>query len=773
MKLFFKHLARAIVKKPLQPIILVFTLTMAIAVTIFSLAMRKGLEEEVRLSQSARYGNAQITVGLNGSLDSRFMFAEDAETVLDGDAVAAGIFELPLAMGEERKTVFGVACEFTEIGKIFDFTFTEYGTVTPSMLGYAAFVTQAFAEENGLSLGDDFTVTAFGSEKAYQVCGIARHSFMDGYDVMVDITGVVRLLTDGSPLFSALGDAFKPGSTIYVRLLGDASVSDCIEKLQADERFAGKTVTDVSKALRVKTNVDSLSYIIDVSALLAALIAASVTFCCFYIIASERTEENYAFTLSGAKPWTLRLLQYAEITAYWVVAAVLGCLLAMPLTGALFALVGFRYASSTLTLWQMTLGAGVMLLVSLATVTTFIGTQMVKRKNSVENQVENRVVLWALLCVTALSIFTFLAPMGIRFWVYITLVLAMCFFLFVAMPALIKRLTKKINALSEKRFFTTYRLRRTPLRYAVKNIFSVKILHNISRLVALLTCILLTSSLLIVASFGNTQATYLFFNGDYVVVNATESCAEKVSQCESVQDSVRIFLGETDSARIASADSVSVFSKTLKMERLPQGNQAFLASGWAKQHALKVGDGFTLTIDGREVELIVAEIIQSGMSIVLFDCEHFGIPYNMMVLSGADGVSQGALLQDVTDKIALELATVIPLESLFEDKLVTVHICLKLGVAFLVTVAVFACVGMLDNLYESYRARRDEFGLYACSGMSKKEIRRMKGWEIVWTFGCGIALGVIGFVVMSFACNACFHAFGFETFLNVGVFFHR
>ena len=121
MKLFFKHLARAIVKKPLQPIILVFTLTMAIAVTIFSLAMRKGLEEEVRLSQSARYGNAQITVGLNGTVDSRFMFAEDAETVLEGDAVAVGTFELPLAMGEERKTVFGVACEFTKIGKIFDF----------------------------------------------------------------------------------------------------------------------------------------------------------------------------------------------------------------------------------------------------------------------------------------------------------------------------------------------------------------------------------------------------------------------------------------------------------------------------------------------------------------------------------------------------------------------------------------------------------------------------------------------------------------------------
>lgn len=115
----------------------------------------------------------------------------------------------------------------------------------------------------------------------------------------------------------------------------------------------------------------------------------------------------------------------------------------------------------------------------------------------------------------------------------------------------------------------------------------------------------------------------------------------------------------------------------------------------------------------------------------------------------------------------LELAVVLSIEDLFEEKLVTVQICLNLGLIFLAITTAFACVGIIDNLYESYRARREEFHLFACSGMSEKVIRRMKLWEIVLTFGFGVALGMVGFVVMAFASNTCFHTFGFETLINL------
>ena len=767
MKLFFKHLARSIVKKPLQPIILVFTLTLAIAVSIFSLTMRSALDEEIQLGQAVKYGNSQITIGLSGDASSRFMFAKDAETLLDGEGVAVGTFELPLTMGEEKRTVFGVAVDFTEIGKVFDFTFIEYGEVTPTALGYSAFVTQSFAEKNGLRLGEDFTVTAFGEEKTYTVSGIARQSFIGNYEIMVDITGVIRLMTDGSPLLSALGDEFKPCSTIFVRLNDSNSISSVIETLQADGHFTDKVITDVSKAILMKSNVDSLGYVIDVSSILASLLSASVTFCCFYIIGAERTEENYTFALSGAKPWLLNLMQYAEIFFYWLISAGLGCLLTVPMTKWLFVIAGFRYASAKVKFLQSVFGAGILLFVSLATVAMFIGSQKLKRNNKPETQAENKVVLFALLCASGLNILAFIAPMGIRFWLYIVLSVSMCFFLFVAMPALMKWLAAKLNASRERRFFTSYQLKGVALRYALKNIFSVKILHNISRLVAVLTCILMTSCLMVGSAFGNVANTYTFFGGDYVVMNATESCAEKVAQCATVQDSVRVFLGENEGARMVSAESVAGLSPKFDLQQMPKGNQAILASGEAKKRSIKIGDTFTANIDGKAVELVVLDIVDSGIPFILFDCEYFGMSYNMMVIKGNPDASNGALIQELTDKTVLELAVVLSIEDLFEEKLVTVQICLNLGLIFLAITTAFACVGIIDNLYESYRARREEFHLFACSGMSEKVIRRMKLWEIVLTFGFGVALGMVGFVVMAFASNTCFHTFGFETLINL------
>lgn len=770
MKLFFKHLARSIVKKPLQPIILVLTLTLAIAVSIFSFSMRAALDEEIVNGQAAKYGNAQISIGLSGDAASRFMFADDVEDLLGGTGDAAGTFELPVTVGAGKKTFFGVAVEFTEIEKIFDFTFIEYGEVTPSTVGHSAFVTQDFASENGLQLGDDFTVRVFGEEKSYKVSGISRKAFLGDYSMMVDITGVIRLITDGSPLLSALGDNFKPSSTIFVRVNDADAVEDTIHALQADERFADKTIEDVSRAMYRQSNVNSLGKIIDVSALLAAVLSASVTFCCFYIIGSERTEENYAFTLSGAKPWMLNGIQYAEIVLYWMISAVFGCLLTAPMTKLLFSLAGFRYASVAVRPLRMLFGAGLLLVVSLATVAMFIGVQKTKRKSKPEIQSENKVVLFAILCALLLTMFAFIAPMGIRFELCMVLAVAICFGSFVATPALIKRLATKLNTASEQRFLKEYRLRKTALRYAVKNIFSVKILHNISRLVAVLSSILLTSCLLVASAFGNVESTKNFFNCDYLLINATESCQDKVLQCESVQNSVRMYFSEHGGTRMVSTESLSGLSEDIAITQLPKGNQAVIGSGEAKMRSLEVGDNFTRTIDGHRLDLVIVEVVQSGVPFVLFDCEYFGLPYNIMVVQGEENVSQGELLQELTDKTALELAVVLTVEDMFEEKFATTGICLNLGLIFLLIISLFACVGIVDNLYESYRARKEEFDLYVYSGMSRKEIQRMKAWEIALTFGGGIALGFVGFILLSLGCNACFYTFGFETFINVLAF---
>lgn len=771
MKLFFKHLARSIVRKPLQPIILVLTMMLAVAVSIFSFSMREGLNEEVARKQAAKYGNAQITVSLSGTSQSRFMFADDAEKLLDGKGDAVGCFELPLLLGEEKKTAFGVATDFYEIGKVFDLTFYQYGNVTHSTLGTAAFLSKEFAENNGLSLGDSFTVTAFGDEKTYTVCGLSENRFIDQYDVMVDITGIVRSLAEDSLMISALGDRFKPCSTIYVKVHEGENVSECIELLREDKAFSDKTVSEVAKAVKRKSNVDSLDSIIDVSVLLSLLLSAAVTFCCFYILASERAEENYAFALSGAKPWRLYFLQYVEIFVYWLIGGGLGVLLSVPLVKMLFSYVGFRYVVPSLSLASILKSTLFLLAAALTTATLFIGTQKLKKKSHGEKRAEKKALLISATAALVLCVFTFIAPMGWRFPLYLVSAVVIFLFNFILAPVLMKWVTSRIDTASDKKFGASYQIKRPAFHYAIKNLHSVKILHNISRLVSILVCIVMTSGLMVASAFGNLAYTEEFFDADYAVLNATERCSEKVAQCETLAGSYKVYMGNMADGGMFSADSLEALSEDLNVKRLPKGNEAVVAWGEAKSRSLRVGDEFTVKLNGQEIELVVCDIAKTGIAFILFDCEHFGIPYNMLMAKGAEGVSSGEVLGEIADKTAMELAAVVSVDTLFEDKLETVDICLNLGLISLLTIIIFAMIGMIDNLYESYRARREEFTLYNLSGMSKKDIRHMKAWEILLTLTFGVLLGGVFFVLSSFVANASFYTFGYSTFYNVLKFF--
>ena len=105
MRLFFKHFFRSILRRPLQPFILIFTLMLSVAVSVMALTIDDAFADETKAKQAAQYGTADITVTLNGTASSRFMFAQDAQKLLGDRAKVAGCYELPLFFGEKNETV--------------------------------------------------------------------------------------------------------------------------------------------------------------------------------------------------------------------------------------------------------------------------------------------------------------------------------------------------------------------------------------------------------------------------------------------------------------------------------------------------------------------------------------------------------------------------------------------------------------------------------------------------------------------------------------------
>jgi hypothetical protein len=111
MMIFIKHLLRSIRKKPLQPIILVATLMLSVAISILVFSLDDALISEATEGQAARYGTADVTVGLSGNSLSRFMFADKAEELLEewkkGDATEDTFGEMAKQHTEDSNALSG------------------------------------------------------------------------------------------------------------------------------------------------------------------------------------------------------------------------------------------------------------------------------------------------------------------------------------------------------------------------------------------------------------------------------------------------------------------------------------------------------------------------------------------------------------------------------------------------------------------------------------------------------------------------------------------
>jgi len=338
--------------------------------------------------------------------------------------------------------------------------------------------------------------------------------------------------------------------------------------------------------------------------------------------------------------------------------------------------------------------------------------------------------------------------------------------LFIVSPILLKWIMQKANARAEKKYFSSFQLKNVPLRYARKNLYSVKILHNVSRLVSVLVCIVLSSSMVVGSAYGNREYNEECFTADYVVMNATESCEQKIQECDKLKGYYKTFFEVSSDGNLMSVNDKSVLGIGEQIQKLPKGNQVVISSGEAKRRGLKIGDSINIHAGGKDIDLVISEIVKTGMGFILFDCEHFQIPYTFLMVSGADTIPKNEVLSELTEKTALELAVIADVDSIFADKLETVGIFLKLGLLILIMLVVFSLIGMLDTLYESYRARKGEFTLYENSGMAKRAVGKMKFFEVGIAIAFGLAFGSFAFFISSFATNSAFYQFGLETFLN-------
>lgn len=745
MKLFLKHLFVSIKKRPLQPLILLFTFLLAITVCVSSLTLGECLDYEVSNEQTVKYGNADFTIGISAHSPSRFAFTEDVKKIVDQEVLVSGVYELPLFWGKDKNLVLGVATDFAEIGNVFKLQFSEYGIITSATLNESAIVTRKFATEKDLSVGDLFVVNALGYEKSYTVQAISEQPLVATYDVMVNISGVMQLLANDSLLVSALGDSFKPCSVIYVDVLDDDKVDEVIKTLKENSKFSQRNFNKVAGIIKTSTSLESLEVVIDVLIILTCALCSAVIFCCFYVLSAERSCENFVFKIVGAKPWRLNFMQYAEIILYWLLGFALSIPFIFALMDAVINLVGFNFISNAFSLGAIIKGGLILLFVALATATLFIVADRFSIKRIKFNFTPYVGVAFIIFFVC-----TFVLSVSWRLTCSIIGLISLCLFMFGAIPTLFSKCMVKVDKVLHNKAKQGKKIN-VSLRYAVKNLSQVSILKNTCRLWALLITIVLTVVLAVVSATSIVDANVKYLTGHYTVSNATEQCANKVASVEGVDNVYSIFMGvleheNGESVHALSISDIDAVADVLRLSNLPKGNQVAIPVGFSVVFNLKEGDSLVCRYEDKTIEMVVAEIMPTPINIVVFDCENYGIPYNFLTVERSADSSDGVVREKITTAVALELATVVPMKEFFNHRIRPAEIYIRSGKFIAPFIVLFALIGIADNLMESYRSRKEEFELYNLAGASKSCVKKIKFYELLLIGVFGVVVGFIGLV---------------------------
>ncbi len=739
MKLFFKHLINSIKKRPLQPFILIFTLILAVTVCASSISLGKRIGDEVSQRAIVRDGGADFTVKVSSSSKSRFMFAKDAENILGERANVSGVYELPLFIGQEKSTFFAVATDFYN-ANVFHLEFLEYQTINKSQINEVALVSKNFLDKNSLSIGDSFSSEVLGYQKTYKIVGVSENQFLASYDVFVNISGVMQLLAKDSLLVSSLGEDFKPCNTLYVNVLEGYNEQDCISLLKSNKEFIDK---DFALVKLEDGDLSALGSLVYVFILLTLLLSATVVFCCFYIISSNRAQENLLFKNVGAEPYRLKVIQIAEVALYWIIGAPIGILLAIPFDNVVYNLVGFSFVQSGLNVVHGLLSGVLVLASSLFTVGVLSPLEIKKAQRKTFGKKSIYLILVFLILVVTL----FFIPPEIKFIFFCLAVVLSILLILIVVPPLIRTITRKIDALMTRRALNGKRIS-VPFSYAIKNLNKIDVLQNSCRLlVVLITAI----SVVVLSLIGGTNVKELYKNeivGDYVVMSATESCIEKIEQVDCVESVYSIYFGMArtktrEDEVFISASNRGAITDRISVGKMPKGNEVSIAITTARINGLSLGDKVTFNIGGRDAEVVVSEIRNDTLNVVLFDSDFFGIPNNLLTVRGKEGVSKQQLRSDLSVALALEMTAVIDIEDYSQNVINASELYLNSGYVLLPLMASFAAIGFIDNLSESYRSRREEFRLFRIAGMSRAQARKTKLYEMLLLFAFSIVLGLI------------------------------
>ena len=770
MKLIFKHILRSIRSSPVQPLLILLTVSLSMAIATVTLGVsfkQNRVSDEISAKEEA-VGDLLITTRADSA--ARILFVEDVESRVGDKGNVTGEFSLVGFLDgidgqaeTKRNPVSVSATDLADMDRFYQFEYVSYGRFSEDTLSSSAIISESFAKQMRLSVGDELSLRLVGEDMTYTVQAIAKDGgILYERDMLISISGLTELISRKIPSVAILGDSFAPCSRLMVTANNTSSAEELLELLSEDQTLSDKSVVLTDDGGRADfwnfvRSIALYTLTILIFLLAAFLIGTSLT-----LLHKKRKEELSLFLLAGASPSQTNAWRCIECALYTVVGIGMGALLALPLTKA----AGWLYEWD-LSLHPIPLSVGAamtLLLMAICTARHIYGANKTK-KNKAASHVffkYGSILILAVICIAALIV-----PIEYRYVFCFSAILVLVWIVFQAAPALLRRTAAWIEKQQEKK--------EAPNAAMLLGSKSIRRRFTYSFSCGLLAVMISILSVITVCQQALTKQVDLWENGFYadtVAYGLTEHAEEKLRADDGVNTTLRVYYntsaqlpgGSTAVAISTEGDPSPFVDPKMLPHAMPEGNQVILSGGLAALAGVDVGDSICLTVGGVEGIFVVSEILQISNNTFYFDSDALGIRKNIVFVQFKDGADGYAIMERIAPIMESDGALISDLESIFGHISTSLEGHTSFLLCAMIAAFLLGSVGIVNLLIGLNGERKAERTRLRECGMENAAMRKLTAYELLFLFASAAVVALPFGALLSIVVDLSLRSFGILLF---------
>ena len=771
MRIFGKHIFRSIRKHPLEPIMIVFTVMLCVAVMILSVALPININRNARAGLTSDEWTSDLLVSMKASSDRRILFDEDVSRAIEGYADYLGEFSLTgfaSLSGSERVQANIGAFDLVEADTFFGIRFLQYGKLTNNNIDSSAIVSERFARELGLSIGDTVTVNVLGQPLSYTVQGIARDTgIFKTREMLVDISSIRQILAERSSFVASISSDFNPYTRIHLKAKRGVSPDELRSLLEAREDFADKRVAPYDDSTSYSFYISILTATIAIPAMLLIVIAAMMIVSMFDLVEKKRSSDNALFRAVGAEPAQLNRLVYMESFIYALLGCALGCALSIFAMRWLNKIYAFKWISLSFDLFDF--AVGFITAVAFSTVCAILHTRRQNKRPLNDSLVDENLdtdsrfsykKLTLLAPAIVLLVASLLFSPADRYPLISVVLVLTVVLIYVTSPYIIAALSSLLSRLlsMKKRGAGSFII-------AAKSCTKSYPLKHAGRVMTVIMTIFISLSTVLTVVDTQMTAYVDFATFDYAGIYVDDITKTRLDEIPGVVKTVdciierNVILSDGRGINGVSLSEYSslCFSDTISPDTVPRGDEIVLSKGVAAMIGAKVGDRIECVIADIPCAMTLTEIVSIHGDFAFYDADYIGVARSMTCIRTDADPATAERVTALFDERGIEC---IKAEEFFRETYDRVEPQLTVFGAMFAVMIFMTLVGIFNILSEQRLARRREFEILKQTGMTGGGAATLQLIEVVYLIASAIILSLVFSQVIIALISMMANAFG-------------